>query len=132
MPPEKDKFSWLQCHLLTPYLNPVRNGQQKYNEAHIKTRNVVERQYGVMKRRFPVLALGIRLKLDTAVNVILACCVLHNICILRKEHQPINDGSIPNLEELIANGQIPRVPMHHHDPTYGFTRSQLTQYFDNL
>lgn len=106
-------------------------GQQKYNEAHIKTRNVVERQYGVIKRRFPVLALGIRLKLQTAVNVILACCVLHNICILRNERPPINDGSIPNLEELIANGQISR-PIITHDPTYGFQRNQVTSYFENM
>ncbi|XP_053604215.1 putative nuclease HARBI1 [Plodia interpunctella] len=122
----------LKSHLLTPYLNPVSRGQQKYNEAHIKTRNVVERQYGVLKRRFPVLAVGIRLQLPTAINVILACCVLHNICIIRKEHEPINDGTIPNLEELIVNGQIPQIPITVNDPTYGFQRNQITQYFDNL
>lgn len=62
----------------------------------------------------------------------LACCVLHNICIIRKECEPINDGSIPNLEELINNGQIPRPPSTISDPVYGFQRSQMTQYFDSL
>nr|XP_049694472.1 putative nuclease HARBI1 [Helicoverpa armigera] len=121
----------LKSHLLTPYLNPSTRGEQKYNEAHIKTRNTVERQYGVLKRRFPVLAVGIRLKLSTAVNVILACCILHNICIIRKERDPINDGSIPNLDQLIANGQIPSVPVAGADPIYGFQRSLITQYFES-
>lgn len=62
----------------------------------------------------------------------LACCVLHNICIIRKECEPINDGSIPNLEELINNGQIPRPPITISDPVYGFQRSQMTEYFDSL
>ncbi|KAF9406217.1 hypothetical protein HW555_013336 [Spodoptera exigua] len=121
----------LKSHLLSPYLNPVTRGQQKYNDAHIKTRNVVERQYGVLKRRFPVLAVSIRLRLDTAIRVMLACCVLHNICIIRKECEPINDGSIPNLETLINDDQIPRPPITNSDPVYGFQRSQMTQYFDN-
>ncbi|KAH9638842.1 hypothetical protein HF086_012795 [Spodoptera exigua] len=122
----------LKIHLLSPYLNPVTRGQQKYNDAHIKTRNVVERQYGVLKRRFPVLAVSIRLRLDTAIRVMLACCVLHDICIIRKECEPINDGSIPNLETLINDDQIPRPPITNGDPVYGFQRSQMTQYFDSL
>lgn len=109
----------------------MTRGQQKYNEAHIKTRNVVERQYGVLKRRFPVLAVGIRLELSTAVKVILACCILHNMCIFRKEEDPVNDGSIPNLQELIT-GQIPRIPVTIRDQTYGFQRHQITQYFENV
>ncbi|XP_063837153.1 LOW QUALITY PROTEIN: putative nuclease HARBI1, partial [Ostrinia nubilalis] len=122
----------LKSHLLTPYLNPSTPAQQKYNEAQIKTRNVVERQYGVLKRRFPVLAVGIRLKLPTAVNVIIACCILHNICILRKEQEPLNDGSIPNLESLIEAGRIPHIPVTVNDPIYGFQRNQITNYFENM
>lgn len=75
---------------------------------------MVERQYGVLKRRFPVLAVGMHtysLKLTTAINVvILACSILHNICIIRKEQAPLNDGLIPNLEELIEAGRIPHIP----------------------
>lgn len=110
----------------------MTNSQRKYNEAHIKTRNVVERQYGLLKRRFPVLALGIRLNLHTAGRVIVACCILHNICILRKESEPVSDGSIPQLEESIVSGQIPSTPSSNHDTTYGFTRNQVTQYFETV
>ncbi|CAK1582627.1 unnamed protein product [Parnassius mnemosyne] len=123
----------LKPHLLTPYLNPTTSGERKYNEAHIRTRNVVERQYGVLKRRFPVLAVGIRLALNNAINVIIACCILHNICILRNEQQPVNNDDVPNLEELIARGQINNMAFSDRPSlSYGFRRNQITQYFDNL
>lgn len=121
-----------QSHLLTPFLNPATEGQNKYNKAHIKTRNVVERQYGVLKRRFPVLAVGIRLKLETAINVILACCILHNLCILKREAEPVNEGLIPNLEELIRNGRISVERTGGPDRSYGFRRNQLVEYFENM
>lgn len=120
-----------QSHLLTPYLNPTTIGQRRYNEAQIKTRNVVERQYGVLKRRFPVLAVGLRLNLDTSINVILSCCILHNICVLNKEDLPLqNDGIVPNLENLIRIGQI-AAPAGN-DQVYGSRRNQITQYFENI
>ncbi|XP_052260728.1 putative nuclease HARBI1 [Dreissena polymorpha] len=37
--------------LMTPYLHPA----QMFNDAHAKTRNVIERAFGVLKRRFHVL-----------------------------------------------------------------------------
>jgi hypothetical protein len=52
-----------------------------YNESIIRTRNVVERQYGVWKRRFPILSTGIRLSLQRALTVIVATTVLHNIAV---------------------------------------------------
>lgn len=70
-------------YLATPYLNIDASMQVKnlYNECQIRTRNVVERSYGVWKRRFPVLSLGIRVKLMRVPTIIVACAVLHNIAI---------------------------------------------------
>lgn len=94
--------------MLTPYLNPRSQAEERYNTSHIKTRNSVERQYGVMKRRFPALAIGLRIKLETAVNVIVACCILHNICIeFRVAIPPTPDEVDENhLNILIEQGQI--------------------------
>jgi len=47
-------------YLLTPVASPQTEAQQRYNFAHIQTRNVVERAFGVVKRRFPCLRLGLR------------------------------------------------------------------------
>ncbi|GBP31241.1 Putative nuclease HARBI1 [Eumeta japonica] len=67
-------------YLLTPLLTPVSQNEINYNRAHIKTRNTIERCFGVWKRRFPVLSLKIRLCLATTQAVVIATSVLHNIC----------------------------------------------------
>ncbi|CAK1580190.1 unnamed protein product [Parnassius mnemosyne] len=59
--------------------------------THIRTRNAVERSYGVWKRRFPVLALGLRVKLDNALVIIMATAVLHKILRQQGETVPPDD-----------------------------------------
>lgn len=54
----------VKTYLITPLLRPAKNEEQLFNESQIRTRNPVERCYGVWKRKFPFLALGIRLNLD--------------------------------------------------------------------
>nr|CAH7762395.1 unnamed protein product [Callosobruchus chinensis] len=51
---------------------------RRYNSSHIKTRNPIERLFGVVKRRFPILMYGCRLKVETFLNIIVAAAVLHN------------------------------------------------------
>ena len=53
--------------------------QKDYNAAHKATRSTVECLFGRWKKRFPVLVKEIQCKLDTAVIVIVATAVLHNI-----------------------------------------------------
>ncbi|CAI6371601.1 unnamed protein product [Macrosiphum euphorbiae] len=66
-----------------------------------KTRNVVERSYGVWKRRFPVLSLGIRLDLSKVEAIIVATAVLHNIAILQKEKIPVTTNEIQEQINLV-------------------------------
>ncbi|KAK3086191.1 hypothetical protein FSP39_015880 [Pinctada imbricata] len=42
----------LKKWLMTPLANPVLEKEIKYNQAHIKTRNTIERAFGVLKSRF--------------------------------------------------------------------------------
>ncbi|ENN73898.1 hypothetical protein YQE_09506, partial [Dendroctonus ponderosae] len=84
----------LKSYLLTPLLNPSNESQRLYNECHIRTRNCIERTIGVWKRRFPVLAYGLRCKLETSLTVIVATAVLHNIA------QEMNEADPPPPENL--------------------------------
>ncbi|XP_068083427.1 putative nuclease HARBI1 [Anabrus simplex] len=94
-------------HLLPPLRNPATRAQQLYNESLIRTRNTVERQYGVWKARFPVLALGIRQKIENVQGVIVACAVLHNMAIDNNEHQPPLDAEVEDrVRQGIEEGEI--------------------------
>lgn len=71
--------------LLTPYSNPQSGEQFRYNSAHVKSRSVIERLFGIWKRRFACLEYGLRCNLDTSLTVIIAVAVLHNMGIKWKD-----------------------------------------------
>lgn len=114
----------LSSYLLTPFLNPGNEGEHNYNISHIATRNTVERQYGVWKRRFPCLRLGLRTKLPTTLTIIVSTAVLHNIAIETKEDEPPVDVALHqflNDRRLIQQYEdvpvpVPQVAAHNHGP----------------
>lgn len=72
----------LERYLLTPYLNPTSPSQETFNKKHRKTRNVIERCFGVLKSRFRILhgTGGSQLYTPEKVCKIVICAaVLHNI-----------------------------------------------------
>ncbi|XP_011859622.1 PREDICTED: putative nuclease HARBI1 [Vollenhovia emeryi] len=87
-------------YLLTPLINPNTPAEECYNETQIRTRNIIERFFGVIKRRFPVLSLGMRLKLETVQDVIVATTVLHNLA----RHQ--NEGDPPVLIDFVEDDVV--------------------------
>ncbi|XP_056016141.1 putative nuclease HARBI1 [Ostrea edulis] len=89
--------------LLTPFLRPNQPSQLNYNRAHKKTRSVVERGIGQLKRRFHVLHGEIRLSPEKACQVILSCAILHNIC---------KDRCIPCPQDHEDDGEDQQVNVH--------------------
>ncbi|XP_076918186.1 uncharacterized protein LOC143578505 [Bidens hawaiensis] len=57
--------------------------KEKFNHAHAKLRNVIERAFGVLKARFPKLKRMAPFPLETQRNVTVACFALHNF--IRKQ-----------------------------------------------
>jgi len=79
----------VQRYVITPLLNPLTHVETLFNESQIRTRNPVERSYGVWKRRFPILSLGINIKnLNTVQAIIVATAVLHNIARQFGDNEP--------------------------------------------
>ncbi|XP_037296752.1 putative nuclease HARBI1 [Manduca sexta] len=72
-------------YLFTPLLNTSTPQEERYNSAHINTRNAVERCFGLWKQRFRCLLRGLYCDIETARKTIVACAVLHNIAIDMKE-----------------------------------------------
>ncbi|KAL0879297.1 hypothetical protein ABMA27_003076 [Loxostege sticticalis] len=82
--------------LLVPISQPQTTAEEAYNKCHIATRNtVLERCFGVWKRRCPCLEKGITLNKTSTVNqVIMASAVLHNMCIDLNEVETPSDINI--------------------------------------
>ncbi|KAI2647020.1 hypothetical protein H4Q32_029422 [Labeo rohita] len=67
--------------LLTPLSNPQTDRERRYNDAHSRTRSVVERAIGQLKCRWRCLdrTRGILLyRPNKMCRIVLACGVLHN------------------------------------------------------
>lgn len=79
-------------HLLTPFRD---NGhltarQRNYNYHHSAARIVVERCIGLLKGRMRSLLHCLPInRVDLMAQYIVACCVIHNICILRRDEENI-------------------------------------------
>lgn len=100
-----------KSYLLTPLLNPTTPAEQRYNNAHIKTRTTIERTFGVWKRRFPCLAVGMRLEISKVLEIIVATAVLHNIATDLNDERPPND---PGLQ--LPPEAFDPVPIDHNLP----------------
>ena len=71
--------------LMTPYPQPCTRSEEQFNRAHKTTRCIIERSFGLLKRRFHVLHSEIRMAPDRVCTIIVACIVLHNMAIHLRE-----------------------------------------------
>ncbi|XP_067204184.1 putative nuclease HARBI1 isoform X1 [Linepithema humile] len=100
----------LSYNMLTPYrdnghLNAI---QRNYNTKLSKTRVIIERAFGILKGRFRKLKYVYMYNTEMIPLVILACCILHNICIdiedepldiLEEENENNNNYAVMEAEE---------------------------------
>lgn len=111
-------------------------GEHLYNEAHIRTRNSVERLFGVWKQRFPVLAYGFRCNLEVVLTSIVATAVLHNIATDMGEDLPPLPDEIDNnmLDYLIEQGNIPDVVQNipAAGVAYNYRQQLINTFFNHL
>lgn len=88
---------------MTPLLQTHNRAEELYNESQIRTRNVIEHAFGVWKRRFPILAIGMRL--STIQAIIIATAVLHNIARQMHDPDPLVNLDIEQLIEALENDE---------------------------
>ncbi|XP_034072552.1 putative nuclease HARBI1 [Gymnodraco acuticeps] len=78
--------------VMTPFPTANTPSQMRNNNAHGRTRCAIERLNGVLKRRFACLNY-LRVELQGACQITLACIVLHNIAVHRRV--PLSDIDDP-------------------------------------
>ncbi|KAK5648057.1 hypothetical protein RI129_002949 [Pyrocoelia pectoralis] len=99
----------VRTYLITPLLEPRTPAENLFNESQIRTRNVIERTFGVWKRRFPILSVGMRCRIPLTQAIIVATAILHNIARNENENLPPDDD-VPieaNNEGIIENPAQP-------------------------
>lgn len=95
--------------LLTPIRFPCNDAERRYNEHLTRARSSVERCFGILKARFRVLGPDSRIRLlpQTTTAVIVACAVLHNICIFHGINFNETDLIMDNIDVNENETSIP-------------------------
>lgn len=102
----------LEPWLLTPFGTPATAIEQKYNSLHSRTRNVVERCFGLMKSRFRCLDRSggtLLYSPEKTCKIVAAVSVLHNICIDRGIPTTVDAG----VQARSAALQPPTIPQNN-------------------
>ncbi|CAH1976012.1 unnamed protein product [Acanthoscelides obtectus] len=61
------------------FRNPIPEAEINYNKLLKQERVIIERCFGQLKRRFPILQYVCGLKLENVPKIIIACIVLHHV-----------------------------------------------------
>lgn len=101
--------------MITPFKNPTTTAEMKFNTLHSKERVIIERIFGQLKKRFPILGNVVRIPSEKIPKLIVCCAVLHNVakhlndsfeCELPVTDNPdyvepeVNEGNIKERGEL--------------------------------
>ncbi|KAG0429789.1 hypothetical protein HPB47_023311 [Ixodes persulcatus] len=90
----------VQPWLMTPIRTPKDQPVEDYNEALTKTRQVIERTFGILKTRFRCLDKSggvLQYRPKICCRIIVACVVLHNYC--RRYHVSLDEPLVDLSEE---------------------------------
>lgn len=101
----------LHEHLLVPYRHNghLTQKQKNFKFCHSSARIAIERSFGFLKGRFRSLLTTLDMeRVDLIPKFIIACCVLHNICLFKDDEfpdllqTPSVDVNVQALGEMVA------------------------------
>ena len=109
--------------------NPSRTAQELFNLRHSSLRNVVERAFGIVKKRFPIISSGTEATygIHTQNYIILACCILHNFLMGVDPDEDL----IAEVDEEIGNQSASQTGHGHIEVDEDEEHSHLGQNFRN-
>ncbi|KAI3734087.1 hypothetical protein L6452_13548 [Arctium lappa] len=83
--------------------------EERFNHAHAQLRNVIERAYGVLKARFPILKQMAPFPFTKQRNVVIACFAIHNFirkCNIQDQlFMESNEDTMFTNEEEVGGGE---------------------------
>lgn len=78
----------IQKYIMVPFRNNghLTETEIRYNQIHSSARMIVERSLGLLKGRFrSILDTLPMTRTDLIAKYVVACCILHNICLLHND-----------------------------------------------
>uniref|UniRef100_A0A803JCF4 Putative nuclease HARBI1 n=3 Tax=Xenopus tropicalis TaxID=8364 RepID=A0A803JCF4_XENTR len=113
-------------YLLTPVKDAKTKAEKQYNAAHKLAHSIIESTFGSIKSRFRCLDRSggvLQYSPEKGAQIILACCILHNLAVSRNLHVDI-------LDDLEAPPPVPPVSEEENTQAGKRTRTQvINRYF---
>ena len=113
--------------MLTTYLRP-QNKEELFNLRHASARNVIERIFGVLKRRFRILYMAPEYSMDIQARIPAALAAIHNfIRIHDPETNPIPDEDHNTGHVNDADHQASSLEAERQDDISDVRRDEIAQ-----
>lgn len=100
-----DQGYGIATFLMVPYRNPATPPQIRFNNVLVRERVIIERCFGQVKRRFPILMYKNRLSLDRVPSVIVSCFILHNVA-KHLQEEDFGENIAENAENNAREGDL--------------------------
>uniref|UniRef100_A0A671X6W2 Putative nuclease HARBI1 n=1 Tax=Sparus aurata TaxID=8175 RepID=A0A671X6W2_SPAAU len=122
----------LRSYLVTPVTNPATPQEERFNEAHTRTRTKVERVFGIWKSRYRCIHRslgGLRLSPLKCCRMIVVTAMLHNIAVrIGADEPPPVDNEEEHSEDEAPNPALCDVQAVLHQAS-AQTRQELINLF---
>src|ERR1700731_2614135 len=83
-----------------------RNYQELFNLRHTQLRNIIERIFGVFKKRFKVLVIPQEYNIKTQAKLVSALAVLHNFIRIHDPEDLPNENADHDNHEDVIHGRL--------------------------
>ncbi|KAG8376537.1 hypothetical protein BUALT_Bualt09G0073800 [Buddleja alternifolia] len=77
---------------------PLQNAHDFFNKVHAKARNVIERSFAVLKRRWAILRSNLFYPIKVQNRIIMACALLHDYIRMEMHIDPL-EAEIPEVDD---------------------------------
>ncbi|XP_069077575.1 putative nuclease HARBI1 [Pleurodeles waltl] len=121
-------------HMMAPLMRDrawLINPEDHYNEAHIRTRRVIERCFSLLKARFQSLHISRGASLynpQKVCQIIVVCCMLHNLAL--RHHIPLLDAEEGVAVLLADEGDMGSDEEENYEDAADSRAELIRQYFD--
>ncbi|KAL7184101.1 hypothetical protein ACSBR2_026298 [Camellia fascicularis] len=113
-----------QCYHLQEFYGRHYSGPNElFNHRHLSLRNVIERIFGALKKRFPILRSMPNYMSTRQGPLVITCCVVHNWIHLHVAMNPFfmeadNEMTAEMAADRFVGSQVDYVDMSQHGLTY--------------